>query len=280
MENNRFLEVKKKLSSVYHKELFIGDAGLENLFSEYVGLLFSDLFGTTPHQINITEGADYSGVYNGLIDFDINKKGIEDFKEGKALTLFETIAHEFKHFHQKRDFNKVSLGNSFMEKDLYLKNVIPNYYEDNYYLYAQEVDAYLSQTNDAIALLNDLNITPSSEEINESIEKTKDFKLLTIRNVDGNVIDIYDAYKDTLETESIKFDEYDKKTFMDLRPCSNIEYKYEEGGFVRRTSNEVTEIYDSWKEGNIELPGKQLEIETYFNFTTEYLREIENTIIK
>ncbi|NLV90625.1 MAG: hypothetical protein GX032_04070 [Tenericutes bacterium] len=284
MNRERFLEVKKELNDIYYKRKEVEQQPLEYLITEYTGLLFKGIFNTasTPNT-KIVDSSEYLGCYDGYIGFEINRAEIQEFQKREALRLFETIAHELQHFRQKREYEKVNIRNSFMEKDNYLKEKFQSYYQDNYCVEMSEIDAFLSQHNDATFLLKDIGIVPSEKEINKSKIKTQEFSQ-NIGNpwriVGVEMKNIFDLFNEEFEKGSLEMDEFDRTNFMEFRPCTNIEYKFENNRFVRRNSNELEKIYEDWKNGELQLKGDALEIDTYFSYIIEKTVEKDNAAIK
>ncbi len=279
-----FEKVKKELNEIFYNTKEVNTKTIEDLITEYIGLLFMIIFDSpNKPNIEIVDSSEYLGCYDGYIGFEINRVEIEEFQKGEALRLFETISHEFQHFNQRRTFENVSIRNSFIEKDNYLKEKFPGYVQDNYYVQTSEIDAFLSQHKDASIFLEDLGIVPSEEEINKSKTKRQTFLDnvgTTWRLVGVEVKNIFDLFNEEFEKGSLEMDEFDRNNFMEFRPCTNIEYKYDGNRFVPRSSNEIQKIYEDWKNGDVQLKGKELEIDTYFEYIIKNTIEKESVISK
>lgn len=282
MSDNRFLEICKKISYIYNNKVYVELEQLEELFIEFTKMLFMRVFNIDREPIvEVTDGDEYAGCYNGYTTFFVNRNQVKKFQKGMALDLFETICHELNHFTQKRTYKNINIKNSIIEKDSYLKDKIEGYYDSNYDFFMSEIDAFLSQNKDAMDILNALNITPSVEEIEISKQvKARYFENAMVTNrFDGKEIkNINDLFSETLVADSLEMDDFDKKNFLEFRPCTNIEYKIIDNKFIRRTSEEVSEIYSSWQNGDVQFQGIPTEIDMYFKYTIGNLKAIEQEI--
>lgn len=112
-----FKNICHKISNIYNNKEQVSLEELEGLFVNFIEQLFMNIFNIDRKPIvEFTDNDLFHGCYNGLISIDINRQLLKSFQEGKALELFETIAHEFQHFNQKREYQNINIRNSIIEK--------------------------------------------------------------------------------------------------------------------------------------------------------------------
>ena len=158
VDSHSLEEYTLQISNIYNKSSVSLDEA-EQLFIKFIKKLFMRIFNINMEPIvEILDDGKTHGSYNGFMTFRICREQIQNFINGKALDLFETICHELTHFHQKKAFMNINVKNAVMEKDKYLIDAIEGYYDSNYGILMHEVDAFLSQGGDALKMLDSLGI--------------------------------------------------------------------------------------------------------------------------
>ena len=280
-DNDEFKKTCQELSHIYNDKVPVESKQLEDSFVKFTQLLCKKTFdiGANP-RVMVIDSEEIAGSYSGFLDFKINRSQIKAFQEGKPLEVFETICHELHHMGQKKDWENVNVKNSIMEKDSYLKENVEDYYASNYDLVASEVDAHLMQRENAINILKNLEIEPTGEELLISQKRHDEFVkrgLTTSRNVGNEVRDVNELFQETLQKKMGEMDEYDLDTFMEGKPCTDIEYKRVDNKFVRRTPDELEQIYAKWQDGNLKLKGEPKQIDMYFQYVKDdKMKDIKN----
>jgi len=279
LADNRFEEICSRISYIYNNKVPMELDHLEELFVEFTKLLFMRVFNINREPIvEIADGDKYAGCYNGYTTFSVNREQLKKFQNGMALDLFETICHELAHFAQKKDYQSINIKNSIIEKDAYLKEKIEGYYDSNYDFLMTEIDAYLSQGKDAMAILHVLGIIPSEEEIEISNQLRTEYAknaMITNRIIDEEILDLNEVFEKTFMESSLAMDDFDRTNFLEFRPCINIEYKIVDGTFIRRNVGEIEELYSNWQKGEMQLQGRPNEIDAYFVYTINNLNIFE-----
>lgn len=271
LDDLTFEEICQTITKVYYQQVPIEPDNLEKLFIKFSEQLFMRVFNVSAKPIvMVTDDTKYSGCYDGLITIKIYRGLLKQFLEGKALELFETISHEFTHFAQKRHYNNINIRNSLMEKDSYLKSRLPNYYDDNYELTMTEIDAFLSQAQDAKDILATLSIVPSEDKLAYSDSVRKEFtkNILTTNRLAGTEVkDIDELFLEEFSQDlPVISDPFSREKFLEFNPCIALEYKIIDNKLIRKPEEEIKEIYTKWQQGTLSLHGKPNEIDTYFKF--------------
>lgn len=265
-----FEEMCAKITSIHNNKEDISLEELEGVVIKFTQSLASKVYSIPSVIVTIVDSDEFCGSYDGYINFKISRQSIKNFKDGKALELMETICHELLHFGQKRSYKIVNIKNSIIEKDNFLKKIIPEYYKTNYNCIMAEIDCFLSQQAEALELLRILNIKPTKEELEASDEIKKDysfmFQLKDFRKVGESVLDVNDIFQEYFEQEYQNKDEFDIENFLEFSPCINIEYKVVNGCLIRRNKDEINELYNKYKNGTLKLEGDDYQIDTYFQY--------------
>lgn len=277
-QNDPFVLICQRISDIHNNKIFTSLEELEALFTEFIKQLFMRAFQVDiPPIVEIIEDERRAASYDGYITFKLNRKEIMAFQNGKALSIFESIFHELNHFRQKRVpfATNISIFNSYFQKDKFLLDHIPNYYDDNYDLLIFEIDAYLSQGIDAKALLNNLGIIPSEEELAESkasYDHYKAYAFTLSRIVNDAVVNLDDTFTKVFSERALLMDDFDKSNFLKFNPCIELEYKVVGENFVPKTGLEIEQLYNEWQSGKLKLQGDPHEIDAYFKFLIEKMK--------
>jgi hypothetical protein len=282
LKNKTLEEICQQISYIYNNRVPTDLKELEELFVRFTKLLFMKTFNIDREPVvKVTDEDKYAGCYNGHAIFSINRGLLNDFMNGKALDLFETICHELSHFYQKLGAKNINIKNATIEKDSYLKRKIKGYYDQNYDFLMVEVESFLSQNKEAMDILNILGIKPSEEEIAFSKQIRDEYSkniMIMGRVVGDDAYDIDELYESILVVDSKTMDDFDKNNFLEFNPCTNIEYKINDERIVKRSRKELEEIYSSYTDGKIQLPGVSSEIEVYFKYIIEKAKFKEESV--
>lgn len=144
-----------------------------------------------------------------------------------------------------------------MTKDYILRNYLNDYYDNNYYLSSEEIEAHIEGYQTALSYADFLGLTISDEIKKEESYKIENLKKIITnlnRKYQGNYVSIDDLIQKILSPEMLK--EY---------PQLQLEYVIENGYIRRKTLEEVEENYHNYLKGTLKLNGKKEEIEYYFD---------------
>lgn len=276
LKKSDYQKICNFLTLIYHKKKIVSFECLEKLFIRFTEELFMKKFQLSNKPIvNVVDSDIFEGSYDGYITIYLNRRLIDNFQKGYPLQLFEMISHELHHIQQNREYKHVNIKKSMIEKDEYLNNNVPNYYNENYSILSNEVDAFLNQQSYALNILNQLCIKPSIEEMNISISNQK--KILKYLYFAGRIFnnDIYqldDIFEEVINQKLKDMEDYAKVNFLEVHPCINIEYKIDNSCLVKRNIKEIENIYQEWKDGKIILEGSTTEIDDYFHYLKNKLK--------
>ena len=150
---------------------------------------------------------------------------IDRFNNYNAFDFFSTLFHESIHavqFHLWNS-NKISFESLFQIKDYLLKNIIPNYYQDNYKFIFYEVEAYLNEGDITLNYMQcfKYQITKDMIEKKETPEKifNKIISNISIRKVNGEYDDLFNLFDKHIK---------DNPKWLKKFPMLNVEYIVED----------------------------------------------------
>lgn len=277
-----FEEICQKITNIYKNKENISVEELESFIIEFSQSLASKVYSIPKVPVTIVDSDSYCGSYDGYVHFEISRQSIIKFKNGQALQLMETICHELLHFGQKRYYNIINIKNSIIEKDDFLKKRIPNYYSINYDCIMKEIDAFISQQEEALGLLKVLNIVPTSKEIEESNKIRNHYnsmiEIKDFRKIENKILNINDVFQEYFELEYKNQDEFEINNFLEFNPCINIEYKVVNNSLIRRNKEEINELYNNYKKGTLKLEGNDYQIHSYFQYLINELEKKESIV--
>ena len=193
------------------------------------------------------------------IDKDLVNKLYQNFNGDNMFKVFNAIFHEATHVSQyfRRIKNNISFYDLILTKDYILRNYLNDYYDNNYYLSSEEIEAHIEGYQTALSYADFLGLTISDEIKKEESYKIENLKRIITnlnRKYQGNYVLIDDLIQKILSPEMLK--EY---------PQLQLEYVIENGYIRRKTLEEVEENYHNYLKGTLKLNGKKEEIEYYFD---------------
>lgn len=193
------------------------------------------------------------------IDKDLVNKLYQNFNGDNMFKVFNAIFHEATHVSQyfRRINNNISFYDLILTKDYILRNYLNDYYDNNYYLSSEEIEAHIEGYQTALSHADFLGLTISDEIKKEESYKIENLKKIITnlnRKYQGNYVSIDDLIQKILSPEMLK--EY---------PQLQLEYVIENGYIRRKTLEEVEENYHNYLNGTLKLNGKKEEIEYYFD---------------
>lgn len=203
-----------------------------------------------------------SSFYN-YIRFD--KTSVNELiNEKKYIDLLELIFHECSHSYQKYYMNKgyATFFTLMQSKESVISHVLGDYYNENYYLYSDEIDARISGMNMTINYLNSLGVEIPDEYLKnykDSIEKDKRISMNQNRLYKGEVTTIDELFIKVINSVN------NKKVLLQENPSIFIEYKVVDGVVVKKSKEELLELYNGYKSGIYQLNGSKEEIDYLFN---------------
>ncbi len=193
------------------------------------------------------------------IDKDLVNKLYQNFNGDNMFKVFNAIFHEATHVSQyfRRINHNISFYDLILTKDYILRNYLNDYYDNNYYLSSEEIEAHIEGYQTALSYADFLGLTISDEIKKEESYKIENLKKIITnlnRKYQGNYVSIDDLIQKILSPEMLK--EY---------PQLQLEYVIENGYIRRKTLEEVEENYHNYLNGTLKLNGKKEEIEYYFD---------------
>lgn len=270
MEDDAFYELSNVINKIYYKEISINNETLEKLLIKYFELLFLKLFKTsiTP---NISFDNDSCwGEYLSPYDFSFNPLLLDEIQKSNFLHVFDTVIHEYNHYGHHVAFNRhISLFNLLREKELTLRDGYHYYYDENYENIIYEIDSYKISIKYAVLLLKSLGIQIPKEEINQYIKEELSIRsnpVNTLRTFKGDVYDLEDIFNLEINYVSLLSCSEFLNIYLYENPNINIEYKLEAGYLVKRSLDELKELYNNYKKGELKLIGNKDEIEDLFYY--------------
>ena len=192
----------------------------------------------------------------------------QNFNADNMFKIFNTIFHEVTHVNQyfRITRNNISFYDSIMIKDFILRSSLKDYYDSNYYLSTEEIEAFIEGYQTALNYTEFMGLNISDELKRDESYRVEEFKRVVTnlnRKYNGNYVLIDDLFQNVVTPEMVE-----------KYPQLQLEYIVENDCVRRKTLEEVDEEYNNYINGTLKLSGKKDEIIYYFNYLENIL---ENT---
>lgn len=266
------------IKSLTNKKFHIEYEDLEKMIIMYSEELMKDAchIDEAKCTIEVFKEKDRHGEANkNIIHIDRNEFDdlYQNFNADNMFKIFNTIFHEVTHVNQysRRMRNNISFYDSIMIKDFILRNSLKDYYDDNYYLSTEEIEAFIEGYRTALNYTEFMGLKISDELKRDESYRVEGFKKVVTnlnRKYQGNYIPIDNLFHDVVTLDMLK--EY---TILQL------EYVVENDCVRRKTLEELDEEYDGYINGILNLNGKKDEIIYYFNYLENTLENTKKNAI-
>ena len=237
---NNFLDILMK--ELITNKLNLNTSKKMSLLKRFAeNIVLSETF-FKPH-INVTNIHDPSAVggsFNGYINFD-EEYIRECLKKQDYLNILKLIFHECTHTKQRADMKNPKIFSYKLlvqSKEEVIRMMNKSYYNDNYYLYFNEVDARYNGVIRTYMYLESLGI-PLQDSIVNKMEQDLVNEKLNMKNEDRKIndayINVHKIFESILSTVPIN-----KLTQF---PGLVVQYKEQDGKLVKKTREELDKDY-------------------------------------
>lgn len=266
------------IKALTNKKIHIEYEDLEKLITIYSEELMKDACHIDDAKCiikNFEDKEQHGETHKNIIHIDRESVNnlYQNFSADNMFKIFNTIFHEVTHVNQyfRITRNNISFYDSIMIKDFILRNRLDDYYDDNYYLSTEEIEAFIEGYQTALSYTEFMKLKISDELKKDESYRVEGFKKVATnlnRKYKENYIPIDDLFEDIVTPDLLE--EY---------PELQLEYIVENDCVRKKTLEEVDEEYNNYINGTLNLNGKKDEIIYYFNYLVNTLENTKKNVI-
>lgn len=238
---------KEKISIVSY-EVF------KEMLKNYTTNIMKDTYGYFSSTCEILPKEKYQEIAEDKLVLGENIANIVRFNEDviKALYYYgntefiEVFNHELRHSYQYKEVfsgNEVSLLGMIATKDKILRDMLPNYYNENYNLISYEKDAFIIGLKSRLMTFQIFGLEAANKkEIIEKIIMYQNSLFDTKRIYEGTDIELDELFNKTI---------INKPSILKRYPQLNYLYKLDNNEVIPKTIAELKEDYENLDESKI-----------------------------
>lgn len=170
---------------------------------------------------------------------ELNSNMIENTLN-KNIFAFSVFFHEMTHIKQYNEIEQFIYKYETLKqlKEEVLRDEIPYYYEECYYVLSLETEAYIKGKIEAIKYFKEhTNQIPNKENIVQKIKKVSKYLNITTRIINGNIYSLESLFDEKVDKEHIK-------DLIETYPILLLEYN-EDG--TKKSLEQIILLYSTYK---------------------------------
>lgn len=217
------------------------------MIKNYTTNIMKNTYGYPSSTCEILPKEEYQKIDDDTLVLGENIANMVKFNKDVVMALYyygntefiEVFNHELRHSYQYKEVfsgKEVSLLGMIATKDKILRDMVPNYYDDNYELISYEKDAYAIGIQSRLIALDFFGLEPINK--NEQMQKVAKYQnslFDTKRIYNGMSIELDDLFNKII---------INNPSLLKRYPQLNYLYKLDNNEVIPKTITELKEDYE------------------------------------